>query len=87
MQVASKEPSSEPLTDRRHSILCLCGQVELELDGQAYSLNPGDSLAFNSDAFHRWRNTGNETGITVLVLPPTSFQELETGNEDDNTLG
>ena len=79
-QVTREEPLSEPFTDRRHSILCLCGQVELELDGQVYSLNPGDSLAFNSDAFHRWRNTGNGTGIAVLVLPPTSFQELETGN-------
>ena len=80
MQVTRKEPISEPLPDRRHSILCLNGQVELELDRQAYSLNPGDSLAFNSDAFHRWHNTGNATGIAVLVLPPTSFQELETGN-------
>jgi transcriptional regulator with XRE-family HTH domain len=54
---------------RRHSILCLCGQVELELDGQIYSLNPGDDLAFNSDAFHRWRNTGANTGIAVLIIP------------------
>jgi len=80
VQVSHKAPPSDSLTDRRHSILCLSGQVELELDGQTYSLNPGDSLAFNSDAFHRWRNTGNNTGITVLVLPPVSFQELETGN-------
>ena len=80
VQVTHKAPSSESLTDRRHSILCLSGQVELELDGQAYSLNPGDSLAFNSDAFHRWHNTSKGTGIAVLVLPPTSFQELETGN-------
>ena len=65
---------------RRHSILCLCGQVELELDGQTYCLNPGDSLAFNSDAFHRWRNSGDATGIAVMVSHPTSFQETETGN-------
>jgi transcriptional regulator with XRE-family HTH domain len=80
MQVAQKAPLTEALADRRHSILCLSGQVELELDGQTYSLNPGDSLAFNSDAFHRWRNTGNATGIAVLVLPPTSYQELQAGN-------
>ena len=63
-------PASESPSSRRHSILCLCGQVELELDGQSYCLNPGDSLAFNSDAFHRWRNTGTATGIAVLILPP-----------------
>ncbi len=64
--------ASETLTPRRHSILCLCGQVELELDGQTYTLNPGDSLAFNSDAYHRWRNTGNSTGIAVLIIPPST---------------
>jgi len=64
-------PSGVP-TVRRHSILCLCGQVELELDGQNYCLNPGDNLAFNSDAFHRWRNTGSNTGIAVLIIPNNS---------------
>jgi transcriptional regulator with XRE-family HTH domain len=62
---------SESLLTRRHSVLCLCGQVELELEGQNYCLHPGDSLAFNSDAFHRWRNSGDSTGIAVLVLPST----------------
>lgn len=62
----------EPPAHRRHSILCLNGQVELELDGQTYTLSPGDSLAFNSDAYHRWRNTGNTTGIAVLMIPPTN---------------
>lgn len=62
-------PDSETSSVGRHSILCLYGQVELELDGQSYRLNPGDSLAFNCDAFHRWRNTGATTGIAVLILP------------------
>jgi transcriptional regulator with XRE-family HTH domain len=81
MQVARKPPAStsESLTGRRYSILCLCGQFELELDGQNYCLNPGDSLAFNSDAFHRWRNPGNATGIAVLILPPTSPQDPQAG--------
>jgi len=70
MQVTHQASPSESLTDRRQSILCLCGQIQLELDGQNFCLNPGDCLAFNSDAFHRWRNSGNTTGIAVLVLPP-----------------
>lgn len=56
-------------SNNRLSILCLGGQVELELDGQNYCLNPGDNLAFNSDAFHRWRNTGTATGIAIFILP------------------
>ena len=78
LKTSPAEPESA-LT-RRHSILCLCGQVELELDGQNYCLHPGDSLAFNSDAFHRWHNSGDLTGIAVLVLPPTPFQETEVDN-------
>jgi len=92
MQVFAKAPTisgcmqksstseSELLSTRRYSILCLCGQVELELDGQTYCLDPGDSLAFNSDAFHRWRNSDNSTGIAVLVLPPTVLQESQVGD-------
>lgn len=85
LQVFANSPSSPgcanfsditPSLARRHSILCLCGQIELELEGQTYCLNPGDSLAFNSAAFHRWRSNENTTGIAVLVLPPTSSQEL-----------
>lgn len=72
-KVSPSEPKS--LLTRRHSVLCICGQVELELDGQNYCLYPGDSLAFNSDAFHRWRNSGDSTGIAVLVLHPPSFQD------------
>ena len=72
-EVVSSESNSQ--LNRRHSILCLCGQVELELEGQTYCLNPGDSLAFTCDAFHRWRNTGNTTGIMALVLPPSISQE------------
>ena len=68
MQKTSNSELTSPLT-RRHSILCLCGQVELELDGQTYCLNPGDSLAFSSDAFHRWRNAGTAAGIAVFIIP------------------
>ena len=52
----------------QYFILCLCGQVELEMDGQNFSLNPGDTLTFSSDAFHRWHNPVNAPGIAVLVL-------------------
>ena len=70
--LATPKTKASPIgspSNKRYSILCLSGQVELELDGQNYCLDPGDSLAFNSDAFHRWRNTGAATGVAVLIIP------------------
>lgn len=63
---AARTPQATALV--RFSILCLSGQVELELDGQTYLLEPGDNLAFNSDAYHRWHRISQTTGIAVLVL-------------------
>lgn len=60
----------EALSSQRHSVLCLCSQIELELDGRYYCLNPGDSLAFNSNTFHRLRNSGDSNGIAILILHP-----------------
>lgn len=51
-------------------VLCVCGQMECEVDDQCYLLYPGDSLSFNSQAFHRWRNTGAKAGIAVMVVGP-----------------
>ena len=70
--LATPKTKASPIgspSNKRYSILCLSGQVELELDGQNYCLDPGDSLAFNSDAFHRWHNTGAATGVAVLIIP------------------
>jgi quercetin dioxygenase-like cupin family protein len=54
----------------RSSILCLCGQIDFDVDGQSYCLEPGDNLTFNSDAYHRLRNTSSTPGTAVLVLRP-----------------
>jgi transcriptional regulator with XRE-family HTH domain len=64
----------------RSSILCLCGQIEFEVDGQNYPLKPGDNLTFNSDAFHRLRNPGISSGIAVLVLHPNTLLHPRTGD-------
>lgn len=69
---ANKQQEMIPgnLPTQHHSILCLSGQVELELDCQNFILNPGDNLDFCSDGFHRWHNTSDSAGIIVIVLPP-----------------
>lgn len=64
----SPQPISCGLPSSRSFILCISGQVELELEGQNYLLEPGDNLAFNSDAFHRWRSPNDTPGIAVMVL-------------------
>lgn len=52
------------------TVLCVCGAVEYEVDDQIYRLNPGDTLSFNGQAFHRWRNPGTDAGVAVMVLSP-----------------
>lgn len=53
----------------RHSVLCLCGRITFEVDDQSFCLEAGDQLSFNGEAFHRWHNTGDSTGVAVLILP------------------
>jgi len=61
-------------------VLCVSGPIEYDVDDQCYVLDPGDSLTFNGEAFHRWRNPGTETGVAVMVLTPQpepALQEAE----------
>lgn len=53
----------------RQSVLCLCGRIIFEVDDQSFCLEAGDQLSFNGEAFHRWHNTGDSTGVAVLILP------------------
>lgn len=55
-------------SQRTQKVLCVCGSIEYEVDDQCYVLNPGDALSFSEEAFHRWKNTGSETGVAVMVL-------------------
>lgn len=51
-------------------VLCVNGQLEYQVNGQTYRLGPGDSLSFNGNVLHCWRNPGAETAIAVMVLRP-----------------
>jgi len=51
-------------------VLCISGTIEFMVDDSCYQLTPGDSLTFSAEAYHRWRNTGDETGVAVMVLSP-----------------
>lgn len=49
-------------------VMCLRGQLEYQVENQAYRLEPGDTLLFSADLQHRWRNSGNMVTNVVIVL-------------------
>lgn len=49
-------------------VYCLEGCIEYEVDGQAYRLNPGDSLLFEAHLPHRWRNVSETPARSLLLL-------------------
>lgn len=73
-------PGSGPEMGRaggREMVLCLSGQIEYEVDGQSYQLEPGDTLSFNGQVLHCWRNCGLVPAAVVMVLYPESDVESE----------
>lgn len=59
-------------------VYCLRGQLEYLVEGQTYSLEPGDSLLFAARLSHRWRNPGNTVTNALIVL--SGFSEGERPN-------
>jgi transcriptional regulator with XRE-family HTH domain len=49
-------------------VCCLEGQIEYEIDGCTYLLEPGDFLLFEAELPHAWRNPGNENARLLLVM-------------------
>jgi transcriptional regulator with XRE-family HTH domain len=59
----------------REFVYCLDGQVEYQVDGTAYLLDPGDSLLFEAYLPHRWRNLLEKESHLLLVLCPTDERD------------
>lgn len=49
-------------------VYCLSGQVEYNVEGETYQLDPGDSLLFNAASQHSWRNNTPEPAMILLVF-------------------
>ena len=62
-------------------LVCLSGQIECEINGQRYQLNPSDSLSFNGNVLPRWRNRGAGPAVAVIFFPAESIPTL-AGEED-----
>jgi glyoxylate utilization-related uncharacterized protein len=58
---------------------CASGQVEYEVEGEKFILNPGDSLIFVAQQRHRWRNAGE--GVAKLLIVLAGFQQSERPSE------
>jgi transcriptional regulator with XRE-family HTH domain len=56
-------------------VFCLEGCLSYEVDGQAYTLTPGDSLLFEAHLPHRWRNAGETPSRSLLLLCPTDERD------------
>lgn len=55
-------------------VYCLEGRVDYVIEGQAYELEPGDSLLFAAHLPHRWLNTRPKPSRAMLVLCPPGGQ-------------
>ncbi len=67
-------------------VLCLSGQIEYEANGQSYQLGPGDSLSFNGNVLHCWRNRSSDTAVAIMVFstkatPDLALDDLELEGE------
>jgi transcriptional regulator with XRE-family HTH domain len=60
-------------------VMCLTGQVEYEVEGQKYLLEPGDSLIFAAQLRHRWCNPGEQPATAIFVL--AGFEQGERPSE------
>jgi len=49
-------------------VYCLCGQVEYNVEDKTYLLERGDSLLFNAEFHHSWRNKTSEMATILLIF-------------------
>ena len=56
-------------------VYCLEGRISYEVDGQAFTLDPGDSLLFEAHLPHRWYNTGDIPSRSLLLLCPADERD------------
>lgn len=60
-------------------VMCLEGQIEYEVEGKQYVLNPGDSLIFAAQLRHRWCNLSEGVSRAIFVL--AGFEQGERPSE------
>lgn len=49
-------------------VICLQGQIQYDVEGQVFMLNPGDCLIFAAQLRHSWKNIGSTTAQAMFIL-------------------
>jgi len=60
-------------------VYCLSGSVRYTIDGKVYSLEPGDSIVFESHLPHCWINKGDTESQIILVIYPADQRDEPGG--------
>jgi transcriptional regulator with XRE-family HTH domain len=59
--------------DSEELFIVVSGTVRLELDGEHFELEPGDSIDYRSSTPHRAVNTGQELAEVLWIISPPSY--------------
>jgi transcriptional regulator with XRE-family HTH domain len=65
-------------------VYCLSGKVLYTIDESGYSLEPGDSVVFESHLPHQWKNIAEEQSQIILILYPADQREEPGGRHFTN---
>ena len=59
--------------DSEELFVVLSGTVQLELGGELFELEPGDSIDYRSSTPHRVSNTGQDLAEVMWIISPPSY--------------
>ena len=59
--------------DSEELVVVLSGTVQVELDGELFDLESGDSIDYRSSTPHRVTNTGQELAEVMWIISPPSY--------------
>jgi transcriptional regulator with XRE-family HTH domain len=59
--------------DSEELFVVLSGAVQLELGGEMFDLEPGDSIDYRSSTPHRISNTGQDLAEVMWIISPPSY--------------
>jgi mannose-6-phosphate isomerase-like protein (cupin superfamily) len=59
--------------DSEELVVVISGSVQLELGGELFDLESGDSIDYRSSTPHRISNTGQEVAEVMWIISPPSY--------------